>query len=55
VKFGLLDKNHIKRVKRKIMSELKGTGTHSICVPLKNLELRRRGTAKRGRTERGRL
>lgn len=55
MKFGLLDENQVIRVKRKIMSELKGTGTHSICVPLKNLELRRRTRAERGRAERGRV
>lgn len=36
---GFLDKDKVEGVKRKIMSELKLTGAHSVCVPLKNPEL----------------
>lgn len=45
---GFLDKDEVKGVKRKIVSELKLTGPHSVCVPLKNPELiRERVAAKR--------
>ena len=34
-----LDNNNVEGVPRQKVSELKRTGTHSVCVPLKNFEL----------------
>ena len=39
LKLGFLDKDDVEGMKGEKVSELKGTGPHSVCVPLKNLEL----------------
>ena len=47
LKLGFLDKDNVKGMKRQKVSEFKGTGPHSVCVPLKNPELiKRRWRAK---------
>lgn len=47
LKFGFLDQKDIEGVIREKVNELKFTGSHSVCVPLKDLELIRRGRVKR--------
>ena len=37
--FRFLEKNYVIGIRRKKVSELQATGTHSVCVPLKDLEL----------------
>ena len=54
LKLGFLDKDKVEGVKGEEVSELEGTGPHSVCVPLKHSELRRRRARAKRRRAKGR-